>query len=167
MRVFDMSPGESLELLTLKAREWGGDLICVDAISNIDSDDLTHCPFSHHLAIDHKAKHVYYTPHLPGITDLGGIIHEFGHVFATLEDPNTAEEYDFLGWEWLLALEVGLRDEWLLSMDNYSLAAEGNVYAEDFGYLDDDQRSDLLEERIDYAESLGLIVDGQCVSIRD
>jgi hypothetical protein len=50
------------------------------------------------------------------------IIHEMGHVFASLTEPPKSDEYDFLGWEYAVARYVKLPiSDWLHSNGDYQI----------------------------------------------
>lgn len=72
-------------------------------------DSLDQAPFSSWLGVDYPNKTVYLTKD----AHLGEVIHEMGHVFASLRTPNFSEEYDFFGWEFTVAQKVGLVEEWV------------------------------------------------------
>ncbi len=148
----------SLAALQELARQWGGDVVEVSFDDPL-WDKLDVSPFSAWLGVDYPNKRVYGTKE----ADLGEIIHEMGHVFASRRSTNFSEEYDFFGWEFAVAQKVGLVGEWLESSGNYSVGCTD--FAE-FEVLTPDQQSDLLEERVQYAVSIGLIVDGEPVSVR-
>lgn len=157
--MIETSPG--LPALLSLVRSWGGDIIYVADIG----DRFSPAPFNFCLGLDWHARLVACRVSSPGpIEDpvmLGSVIHEVAHLFATLKEPWYAEEYDFLGWEWAVARDCGLVDEWLDSMGSYSVGD-----GDDFGALDVDQQTDLLEERFDFAVSIGLIVNDRPVSLR-
>jgi hypothetical protein len=122
-------------------------------------DGLDVSPFSAWLGIDYPNKTVYLTKE----ADLGEVIHEMGHVFASTRTPNFSEEYEFFGWEFTVAQKVNLVDEWIQSSGNYSVGCTDFAEFED---LTPDEQSDLLEERVQYARQLGLIVGEEPVSVR-
>ena len=160
-----------IQELRRRVEEWGGRLELVNDVDeiagNYETSGVSPAPFEYDLGVSHKRKIIYYEATLlQRRAAIGGLVHEAAHVFACRDEPGFSEEYDFLGWEWLFAREVGLLEEWMLSMNNYALAASESDYSEDFEYLSDEARSDLFEERYQHAEKLGLIVDGRCVSIR-
>lgn len=66
-----------------------------------------------------------------------GLIHEMGHVFASKLHPNhrMAEEAEFLGWEVVLATQMGIRRQWMREMEAYNV----NLKSEDD---DDDEMND-------------------------
>jgi hypothetical protein len=148
----------SLAELQSLARSWGGDVLVVHFNDPV-WDLLDHAPFSAWLGVDHRLKLVYLTKE----ANLGEVIHEMGHVFATDRSPNFSEEYDFFGWEFVVAQKVNLVDEWIQSAGNYSVG--GTDFAE-FEELTVDEQSDLLEERVAHARQLGLIVGEEPVSVR-
>lgn len=150
--------------LALKAIEWNGELIKDPSLGVGTSADLNHAPFSQFFSVDYLRCKVYYDPDVfQYSSETAGIIHEMGHVFACHDSPLQSEEFDFLGWEWVLAREVGLLSEWCASMRNYSLNSQGD----DFGNISIDDQTELIESRVAHACELGLIVDDEPVCIRD
>lgn len=148
----------SLAELQRLAEGWGGAVVEVHFDDPVwDSVDVA--PFSAWLGVDHGHKTVYLTQD----AEPGEVIHEMGHVFASDRTPNFSEEYDFFGWEFVVAQKAGLVEEWIQSAGNYSVG--GTQFAE-FSELSIDEQSDLLEERVGHARLLGLIVGEEPVSIR-
>ncbi len=148
----------NLAPLQALVQSWGGDL------KQVESDDplwdhIAAAPFSSWLGVDHKRKVIYYTKE----AQPGEVIHEAGHVFASSRTPNFSEEYDFFGWEFVVAVKVGLVDEWLETTGNYTIGGTDFVEFEDMTI---DEQSDLLEERVQHARSLGLIQGDEPMSIR-
>jgi hypothetical protein len=149
---------DALERLRALARGWGGDLQQIDLDSPLWSLLIRNAPFSKSLGVDHARKIVYFTDGF----EIGEVIHEMGHVFAS-NRPDFSEEYDFFGWEFLVAVEVDLVEEWVEAAGNYSVG--GPQYVE-FGDMTREEQSDLLEERVQCAERIGLVRDGKPVSVR-
>jgi hypothetical protein len=86
------------------AQGWGGNIIKLTKNRFDDYWNITSAPFSCYLGINYEARKIYYvgTPHPCDI------IHEMGHIFASKKPPEEAYEWDFFGWEYLLARKVGL-----------------------------------------------------------
>jgi hypothetical protein len=127
------------------------------------------CPFSCDFDIDYKRKRLLFTGDLykgdPEATMrvLGGLIHEAGHLVASLEKPRDSEEFNFLGWEFALAIELGLLPDLLAQHEFYMVDLEDMSEIKD---LNEDRLSELIEERIDYARSIGLVIGDKAVAIR-
>lgn len=133
----------------------------------LTSDDRRlNCPFDWNTGLNYKRKILYFS----GTSDketIGSVIHEAGHILASKKSPNarTVKEYDHLGWEFALALELDLLTEALPGYMYYGLLDNdgGGLELRD---LDDGALSELVEERIDYARSIGLVVGDRAVAIR-
>ncbi len=66
--------------------------------------------------MDWHRKVIYADPS----TKAADIIHEMGHVFACKVNPERSEEYLFLGWEYVVALSIGMTEpEWAEQMKDY------------------------------------------------
>lgn len=84
------------------------------------------------------------------LKNLTGIIHEMGHAFAVDEDPNHADEFEFIGWEWALARKVGITfKEWCENNDEYAITEDGETIGD---FLDGSVR--IIRER--HQSSVGL-----------
>ena len=70
------------------------------------------------------------------------LIHEAGHVFASKVPPDSADEFAWLGWEYVLARKLGATEAWIAGNKDYGL---GDL---EFGDLTEASRLDLLAERI-------------------
>lgn len=150
----------SLSKLQALAESWGGAVLVVSSDDPVwDLPSVTEAPFSSWLGIDHPNMKVYLTEK----AHLGEVIHEMGHVFASLRTPYFSEEYDFFGWEFVVAQKADLVTEWLEGAGNYSVG--GTQYVE-FEDMTPDEQSDLLEERVQHAQKLGLIVGDEPVTVR-
>lgn len=114
---------------------------------------LKEAPFAVGLGIDFTAREILVNQFFFDSDPerfLGNIIHEAGHLLVT--GDVTTQEWDFFGWEFCVAVETGTVDEWLLSSDDYCVGGE-----DDFGALTLDERSDILEERVQRALTLGYL----------
>ncbi len=153
----------ALDRLQELARSWGGNLVEVlheDPVWECSSVDGA--PFSGKLGLDHAAKKIYVIED----AELGGIIHEMGHVFACNTPPYKSDEYDFFGWEFMVAVKLDLVAEWLQNTSDYAVGGDSIMDIDDFGAMDIDSQSDLIEERVQHARELGLIVGEEPVAIR-
>lgn len=141
----------SLSKLKRLARKWGGDVV---ELSRSDYDKLQsgfyEAPFtSYRLGVHHRSKTVYWSEKV----EVGEVIHEMGHVFASKRPPDLTEEWDFFGWEYILAKKVGALKEWTGSTSDYQVSEDG----ETFGGLTEAGRVVLLTERVSRAKALGLL----------
>jgi len=119
----DPMPTKVLAALTRLARLWGGDILpCTPEEFEVYASraDFEDAPFisGAGLGVLFKEKLVLY---VPGAKDVNwsGITHEMGHVFASKEGPQEANEGSFLGWEYRLARLVGTQKEWLALNQEY------------------------------------------------
>lgn len=149
---------QALNRLQELARSWGGSIALVEELP------VPCAPFTSCMGVDYDKKEIYVEIDRLNRSHrawemLGGVIHEMGHVFACDQRPESSEEYDFLGWEWLVARQTGLLEQWEHSMSNYSIG--NDEFSADFDCLSPDQASDLIEERVARARELGLITDDE------
>lgn len=122
-------------------------------------------PFSWKLGLDYAKKTLYFD----GACDaesVGNLIHEAGHLVACEKSPEDSEEYEFLGWEIALALELDLLDDWAYGQQDYGVTTNEYEGGIEIGLLSDEEFDELVEERIDYARSIGLVVVDRAVAIR-
>jgi hypothetical protein len=160
-----------LQRLRKMAREWGGRIVhSPDQFRKIQEDldkrfdldtPISLCPFDDDLAIDHARRLIVMRLAEP---NLGNLIHEMGHVFASKIAPRDSEEWPFFGWEYMVAKQAGCLSNWLKSTENYLVIAKhGNI---EFKYLDTFDKRRMLAERIRKARKLGLLKRGIPVSVR-
>jgi hypothetical protein len=120
---------------------WGGRLICLSeskftqvfkmvadedglalprsrALIPRDNDQFDIAPATKWHGVHYGIKTVFVVPER---ASANGIIHEMGHVFATLNPPSQADELDFLGWEICLARAGGFYRAWSLGNGTYGL----------------------------------------------
>lgn len=140
-------------LVTL-AHQWGGQFIHVTSESFWRGDrpyklGLSKAPFDPYLAIEWDRMEMWFAD-----PDPGPIIHEMAHLFACQVPPEHADEFDFFGWEYALARKVRGVGEWMKSNREYGIAPD-----QEFGTMTKRQRKQVLDERLDYAQALG-ILDG-------
>lgn len=107
-----------------------------------------HSPFSSFCGIDWKAKKLYLTDE----ADPGDLIHELAHLLATDKPLKKQEEFDFFGWEYILAKQLGVYDWWLGTIQNYYVTPE-----REFGELSQKEQRQVLRERKEYALKMGMI----------
>jgi len=180
-----------LKKLRRKARKWGGDIQKVTEAewAALTSEDpgigllgSIQAPFTNwDLGAHFKSKIVYFGLycHPQDIEHFAtGIIHEMGHVFASLVQPydlpktykgREHDEFDFFGWELTLAKEVGLTlSQFCAGNADYAVTDNGD----DIGGIARDGKDGQTElrrifrERVVFAEKLGLIQHGKAVAIR-
>ncbi len=145
---------------------WGGELLKVDPrmYSAYCSRQFKtrNCffpaPFAHSLGISWTQKKVVY---VGSSTKIGDLIHETAHTFACRRTPPRSKEFDFFGWEGLLAKKLDVDLEWRHSHRDYVVGA----YV-DFGSLTATKQDQIVDQRIRFAKNLGLIQNGEPVSIR-
>ena len=143
-------------------RRWGGDLVLIprDSYDNLfyterkDSifPKLRHrrmreAPFASWHGLHWEAKLVFATHEA---AEVGPIIHEMGHVFAVPAYPG--DEWHFLGWEALVARQIGAYETWSKENWNY-----GTNDGDEWGTLSRKQQQELLVERIADGKKLGII----------
>ena len=141
---------------------WGGRLIELPEEEYRQDQQIQEAPFSAgDLGIRWAAKEIVFTRRLP--LEPVEIIHEMGHVFAATGRPDEIQEFDFLGWEYVLALEVGIsRRDWVHENQHYAVTDDGD----ELGYMGYGEVTTLLDERIRVATAAGLIREGKPVAIR-
>ena len=85
--------------------------------------------------------------------DIAALIHEAAHIFASDFPPDRIEnEVFFAGWEYALAAKLGVVDLWLDSMDDYRIGDDRK-----FSDMDDNQKTNWINDRLVTAEKTGLI----------
>ena len=82
---------------------------------------------------------------------IGAIVHELGHLLTMKFDG----EYDFLGWEYVLFLHLGLtKEEFLLANKDYVVGIKDiNPFKE----LSAEEADKVIEDRVEKAKLLGLV----------
>lgn len=149
-------------------RAWGGRLTIVssETFAEIErdfmhaSDRFVHpislAPFTDGHAIDWHAKKIIASV---ASACVGAIIHEMGHVFASLVDPDHEDvnEWDWLGWEIAVARLVRCYRAWDAANGRYQL--EGNGQTMTWGELSVAEKRRVAADRIDWSAALGLVDD--------
>lgn len=119
------------------------------------------CPFSGQVGADHQFKAVYFD-FCKGSDTISALIHEAGHVLACEVPPKECSEYTFLGWEFAFAMELDVLPEFLEGHKDYMIDVSHAIYN-----LDADELSELIEERLDFAQRTGLLDEqGRAKAIR-
>jgi hypothetical protein len=103
-----------------------------------------------------------------GRENVNGIIHEMGHVFAAPHHPDCAcsacHEWDWLGWEIVLARQIGAMPMWSYHNADYGVG-EGGLYS--WGRLTPKRRRIVVADRIAHARKAGFLgVDNELRSKR-
>lgn len=180
MPFYDYSLAENLLKLKDLAQSWGGD---VREISQDGFDALKESarnkafpaffdsPFtSYDLGIIWTEKKVVYTEkaRLSGKMMWGHILHEMGHVFASTEEPDRGNEFDFFGWEYAVVHHLQLDEvNWDKAQQDYCIEYSpgcSGVYYMDYGQICRPgapavHRTLFLAERLQEARKLGLLND--------
>jgi len=155
--------------------EWGGELRLVsekqyESYCDGSNPEYAEAPFSSaSLGIDWEPKLIVYTARVEWFE----IIHEMGHVFATTDgafDDEIDEEFDFFGWEFLVAKRVkGNLATWIKSQSDYCVTdpepdpeevkqvSASYIHTADFGCLTTKQQTEMIKERIRHAVKRGTV----------
>lgn len=171
-----------LSQLTNLAIEWGGNIVKISSEEftkkegsgyyRETNDSLTQAPFaSYPLGFNWKHKIIYHTGKLPKRPEImaTNIIHEMGHVFAMKKRLDSQTEVDFFGWEYQLAMEIGLSPmEFLRGNREYiieDLGRDVNHYLKlgNEGLL---HLGMFIEKQLARAVKLGIIVNDEVVAVR-
>lgn len=149
----------ALTYLSRLCRRWGGELVLMPAsefhamrfnASWVD-DGLTMGPDSNH-GLDRSNRRVIAVEHRYNV---GAIIHEMGHAFLSEATPSNDGEFDWLGWEIVLARRAGCYRTW--SKQNAEYVINTDLGERTWSTLTVEQRRDLIVDRIDYAQSIGIV----------
>ncbi len=127
-----LTPGEKafVQRVIRKVESWRGKVEAVDEeFFNGRHDERRHIPDSQFseaptgdaLAINWEEKTLYYIPEKLTPWDVGFMIHEVAHIFATKDPPEEAFEEAWLGWEYMLAKELKGFRIWHRCLDGYHL----------------------------------------------
>jgi hypothetical protein len=142
----------SITYLSRRCRHWGGELILVSRPVFVDlAADLPLHPRGSH-AIDRTARRVIVERRH---ANPGTIIHEMGHVFLEEGDPVTTFEPDWLGWDIALARNARCFRAW--SRQNADYGVTFDDYDLEWASFSREERARLIADRIDYAQTLGLL----------
>ena len=120
-------------------------------------------PFTSAHGLNWDRKIVYV---VRGREEVGSIIHEMGHVFATQVGPEDRQcrEWDFFGWEYAIARQIGATRTWSRHNGNYNTGEGGG---DEWAVLSTRRRRRLLADRIGHAKKIGAIdADGLPRSVR-
>lgn len=85
---------------------------------------------------------------------LGSSMHELGHLLASTVRPNdVGDEHSFVGWEWRVALRLGIQRQWAFSMRFYGT----DVTDSDYGSLEKGERAEYLRRGMAWGRAAGNI----------
>jgi len=130
------------------ARKLGGNVKVIDHLL-INSEMVTsRCPFSNYLGVNWDKKIIYISD-VARISDISGVIHEMGHVFASDKPPNRSEEFVFFGWEYAAAKSIGLLKLWSKGTKDYVIGRRFSGIA--WGDLNSIDKSTVIKERLEFA----------------
>lgn len=154
-----------LAYLSRLCRRWGGELIIVtEQVFNSQdylSPGISAAPDGWH-AIDIPRRRVLTAF---GHADPGNVIHEMGHLFLVEADPANGTEWNWLGWEIVLARRARCYRAWSKASESYVL--NGEFMGCDWSYLTRDERGRVEAERIDWAMAIGIVSqDGEPLCTR-
>lgn len=162
--------------LQQECRRLGGKLVVTEAEIYDHDPEVQDAPFEIGLGIKWEEKEVHISPNLVTRPEsLAGVIHEMGHVFVDLrygedERPGESREFNFVGWEFMVALKLNCVRHWYGSMANYSIVTvEERLRDEKVGHwkygkgntefcdLDRAQRRFFLTDRVAVARKKGFV----------
>ena len=156
-----------VQKLTRIARSWGGDVVRITAeqYSAIFPGGFSSArpgfyenPFINKRFGTHPAtKRLLYVDEY-----WTGFVHELGHLFATKDTPNEAEEWDFFGWEYCLAKKVGNTAVWCKNNGEYGIGSLelGMLVTHmmcNFGTLKPHEKKLVIADRIAAGKKAGII----------
>lgn len=147
-------------LLALRylANSWGYVVLCNVPYETIrfEDPDTRIAPFSHSMGVHPAKSTVFASDHETNpIEVLCGLIHELGHLCVgdNYMDPNIGEEYDFFGWEIVVADAIGMsRDDFIIGNRDYIV--EGML---EIGSMTVRRRKKVFLERIEFAKRIGIV----------
>lgn len=117
-------------------------------------------PGGTYVGVSWRRKEVLYAE---GLCAWPHLIHELAHALVCHDNPDQAgDEFDFFGWEVVVARLVGPMAEWEYANRHYNVTNDGD----DLASYSRAQKDALYEERIARAEKLGLLKNGVPVAIR-
>ncbi len=157
---------EQLEILRQFCKELGGELIF--AGPNYENE-FSIAPFCSCCGIDWEKKKVVLDQQQHRCSDLGHVIHEMAHVFATKWNPHQLDllgsEENFFYWESLVAEMIGIsRKNWVKSMPDYLIVFENREL--EIGDLTEKQLDVYFQLRLEEGKYQGNIINNKPVSVR-
>lgn len=152
-----------IQKLARVAKTWGGAILKVSPKVYDDfmlTETFFGAPFTNHeVGQDWATKRVIYAGNKTPWTDF---IHEMGHCFASIQNPEDSDEFVFFGWEIALVHHLGFPrgsegfQIWEKSNKDYVVTDGASVQ---LGDLSSYERDVLYKDRWDHAVKVGLIVD--------
>lgn len=157
-----MTPTEILAKLATWTEQHGGQL---RETTPQEWGQAAKAPFSLGWAVLWHKKTALYRD-IESSDEAAAGIHELGHILACLTHPddNATMEIDFLGWEYSIAMELGIVEPWLLSMRDYGVNCPGGF--NNFGDYSKSEQRNILAEHLRIAKKSGLIRYGRAIAIR-
>lgn len=122
--------------------------IRIECVSKVDAEFES--PFSRRLGIDRKHKVLVFTEKAPASM----LIHELGHLLFDGPRGAMKEEWRWFGWEFQLACQIGVADQWRREQKDYIVSLRSYNA---FGDLKRDQQNELLRERHRFAKKRGFL----------
>jgi hypothetical protein len=156
---------EQLKILRQFCKELGGELIFAGPDYE---DEFSISPFCSCCGLDWEKKQIVLNRH-HRCTDLGHVIHEMAHVFATKWNPHQLDllgsEEDFFYWESLVAEMIGIsRNEWVKSMPDYLVSYQHHDL--EIERLTKKDLENYFRLRLEDGEYRGNIIDSKPVAVR-
>ncbi len=154
-----------LDKLVALAESWGGYIETDNSTSWFFSRDISVAPFNSNVGLIWEEKGILYDkdrlPH-----PVTSLLHEMGHVFACRKPPKSADELDFLGWEFQLARQIGYPvSNWLRGNEDY-VVLDGDTVGDLLSTEREPELINLLKGLVQSAENQNLLVKGVPVAIR-
>lgn len=148
----------SLTYLARLCRRWGGEIVFMPKADfhalhfKLSADDgLTIGPDGNH-AVDRPNRRILAVEHQHNV---GTLIHEMGHAFLAEAAPSNPGEFDWLGWEIVLARRAGCYRVWSKQNAGYAMNLEEGE--REWGELTAEQLRRVIADRIDYARKIGIV----------
>ena len=169
---------DQLQALAYVCRDFGGQLAIVSLhefarlFDNDDSEetpwdkeDLSASPFTSCHGLWWRRKIVYA---VEGREEVGSIIHEMGHVFASPHHPHhdcpECTEWNWFGWEIAVARQVDAWWTWSRQNSDYFVGdiEDGSVdgvyrHPRKWGQLSNAKRKTVVAERLAHARTTGIL----------
>lgn len=117
------------------------------------------CPFCSGLGIVWASKEIWHREDV--VIHWATIIHELGHLVACKKPPKESNEFEFLGWEYLMVkhLKYSVK-EWMRELADYSVGRPGaksdKMYDATIGELTPSEWKIVLRDRLEFARNNGL-----------
>lgn len=153
---------EHLEACSQLCRQFGGRLAIIsqdafdalfDRSAGRHSEGTLHeAPFTSAHGL-HWNRKIIYT--VRDREEVGSILHEMGHVFATAHHPDHPQcrEFDFFGWELAIARQIGAARAWSRHNQNYCVDDTGA----EWGTRSPRQKRRIIDDRLACARKIGIL----------